>query len=230
MYERDEHGTERRGFSDENRSARKRRYYDDGRDTHGRYGQDYRRRRSRYESWTPGRSDWDDGRRERQDKPHRNGYTGSSRRHQPSPAPMFVGTSPDARLVSPWMGDHTPRSTVGASSWDYASSSPVPIRASGASAKFPRSRYGRASHRLSFSRENPQSFEGEANKKGVAEEHNYEITESMRLEMEYNSDRAWEDGTKMSLAQSKKLSQLTADNAQEDRQLLRTGAVVITSP
>lgn len=24
-----------------------------------------------------------------------------------------------------------------------------------------------------------------------SEEHNYEITESMRLEMEYNSDRAW---------------------------------------
>ncbi|XVF59162.1 hypothetical protein PTKIN_Ptkin07bG0253500 [Pterospermum kingtungense] len=34
------------------------------------------------------------------------------------------------------------------------------------------------------------------------------------------------DGTKMSLAQSKKLSQLTSDNAQwEDRQLLRSGAV-----
>lgn len=34
------------------------------------------------------------------------------------------------------------------------------------------------------------------------------------------------DGTKMTLAQSKKLSQLTADNAQwEDRQLLRSGAV-----
>lgn len=34
------------------------------------------------------------------------------------------------------------------------------------------------------------------------------------------------DGTKMSLAQTKKLSQLTADNAQwEDRQLLRSGAV-----
>lgn len=34
------------------------------------------------------------------------------------------------------------------------------------------------------------------------------------------------DGTKMTLSQSKKLSQLTADNAQwEDRQLLRSGAV-----
>lgn len=34
------------------------------------------------------------------------------------------------------------------------------------------------------------------------------------------------DGTKMTLAQSKKMSQLTADNAQwEDRQLLKSGAV-----
>lgn len=34
------------------------------------------------------------------------------------------------------------------------------------------------------------------------------------------------DGTKMTLAQTKKLSQRTADNAQwEDRQLLRSGAV-----
>lgn len=34
------------------------------------------------------------------------------------------------------------------------------------------------------------------------------------------------DGTKMSLAQSKKLSQLSADNAQwEDRQLMRSGTV-----
>lgn len=34
------------------------------------------------------------------------------------------------------------------------------------------------------------------------------------------------DGSKMSLAQSKKYSQLNADNAQwEDRQLLRSGAV-----
>ncbi|KAK8542519.1 hypothetical protein V6N13_136907 [Hibiscus sabdariffa] len=267
-YERDERGTKRRGFSDdsrsENRSARKRNYYDDRRDTHGRYSEDYRRSRSRYESWTPGRSDWDDGRWEWQDTPHRDGYSGSSKHHQPSPAPMFVGTSPDARLVSPWMGGHTPRSTVGASPWDYASPSPVPIRASGASAKSSSSRYGRQSHQLRFSRENSQSFEEETNKKGLAEEHNYEITESMRLEMEYNSDRAWydreegntmfdadsssfflgdeasfqkkeaelakrlvrRDGTKMSLAQSKKLSQLTADNAQwEDRQLLRSGAV-----
>ncbi|GMJ11646.1 FOREVER YOUNG, homolog in yeast PRP16, CLUMSY VEIN, embryo defective 3011 [Hibiscus trionum] len=239
---KDEHGSERRVFSDvsrsEERNARKRHYYDDGigRDTHG---DDFRRRRSRYETRTPGKSVRDDGRWEWQDKPHRFSYSGSSRRHQPSPA-------------------------IGASPWDYPSPSPVPIRASGTSAKFPHSRFGRTSHQLSFSRENHQSFEDEANKKGLAEEHNYEITESMRLEMEYNSDRAWydreegndmfdadsssfflgyeasfqkkeaelakrlvrRDGTKMSLAQSKKMSQLTADNAQwEDRQLLRSGAV-----
>ncbi|KAK6246536.1 hypothetical protein SCA6_009626, partial [Theobroma cacao] len=184
---------------------------------------------------------------------------------------MFVGASPDARLVSPWMGDRTPRSAgmlfgtaSGASPWDYASPSPVPIRASGASIKSSSSRYGRTSHQVSFSRESSESFEDEGDKTGLAEEHNYEITESMRLEMEYNSDRAWydreegntmldadsssfflgdeasfqkkevdlakrlvrRDGTRMSLAQSKKLSQLTADNAQwEDRQLLRSGAV-----
>ncbi|KAK8260864.1 hypothetical protein V6Z12_D13G147700 [Gossypium hirsutum] len=267
-YEREDHGVERRLSSDdsrnEHRNARKRHYYDDRRDTHGRYGEDYRRSRNRYESRTPGRSDWDDGRWEWQDTPNRDSYSGSSRRYQPSPAPMFLGASPDARLVSPWMGDRTPRSTVSASPWDYASPSPVPIRASGASVKSSSSRYGRTSHRLSFSSESSQSFEDEADKNSLAEEHNYEITESMRLEMEYNSDRAWydreegntmfdadssslflgdeasfqkkeaelakrlvrRDGTKMSLAQSKKLSQLTADNAQwEDRQLLRSGAV-----
>ncbi|KAH1032320.1 hypothetical protein J1N35_044494 [Gossypium stocksii] len=267
-HEREDHGVERRGSSDdsrnEHRNARKRHYYDDRRDTHGRYGEDYRRSRNRYESRTPGRFDWDDGRWEWQDTPNRDSYSGSSRRHQPSPAPMFLGASPDARLVSPWMGDRTPHSTVSASPWDYASPSPVPIRASGASVKSSSSRYGRTSHQLSFSRESSQSFEDEADKNSLAEEHNYEITESMRLEMEYNSDRAWydreegntmfdadssslflgdeasfqkkeaelakrlvrRDGTKMSLAQSKKLSQLTADNAQwEDRQLLRSGAV-----
>ncbi|XVE52800.1 hypothetical protein DITRI_Ditri02bG0153100 [Diplodiscus trichospermus] len=268
-YERHERGMERRGFSDdsrsENRNARKRHYYDDRRDTHGLYEDDYGRSRSRYESRTPGRADWDDGRWEWEDTPRRDSYSGSRRRHQPSPSPMLVGASPDARLVSPWMGDRTPRSSAtGASPWDYASPSPIPIRASGASVKSSSSRYGRSSHQLSFSRESSQSFEDEADKMDSAEENNYEITESMRLEMEYNSDRAWydreegntmfdadsssfflgdeasfqkkeaelakrlvrRDGTKMSLAQSKKLSQLTADNAQwEDRQLLRSGAV-----
>ncbi|KAK6230979.1 hypothetical protein QUC31_002497, partial [Theobroma cacao] len=276
-HERDERDRERRDFSDDSRSdsrnARKRHYYEDRRDTHGGYEEYYGRSGSRYESRkrTPGRSDWDDGKWEWEDTPHRDNYSGSNRRHQPSPSPMFVGASPDARLVSPWMGDRTPRSagmlfstSSGASPWDYASPSPVPIRASGASIKSSSSRYGRTSHQVSFSRESSQSFEDEGDKTGPAEEQNYEITESMRLEMEYNSDRAWydreegntmfdadsssfflgdeasfqkkeaelakrlvrRDGTRMSLAQSKKLSQLTADNAQwEDRQLLRSGAV-----
>jgi hypothetical protein len=54
-----------------------------------------------------GRSDWDHGRWEWEDTPRRDGVS-SSRRHQPSPSPMFVGASPDARLVSPW---HTPHSS-----------------------------------------------------------------------------------------------------------------------
>ncbi|PON50620.1 hypothetical protein PanWU01x14_221530 [Parasponia andersonii] len=104
----------------------------------------------------------------------------------------------------------------------------------------------------------------EAEGTGLAKEQKYKISESMHLEMEYNSDRAWydreegntmfdadsssfffgdeasfqkkeaelakrlvrRDGTKMTLTQSKKMSQRTADNAQwEDRQLLRSGAV-----
>lgn len=49
--------------------------------------------------------------------------------------------------------------TVSASPWDYASPSPVPIRASGASVKSSSSRYGRTSHQVSLSRESSQSFE-----------------------------------------------------------------------
>lgn len=33
--------------------------------------------------------------------------------------------------------------------------------------------------------------DGESGITNSTEEHKYEITESMRLEMEYNSDRAW---------------------------------------
>lgn len=57
-----------------------------------------------------GRSDWDNGRWEWEDTPRRDSVS-SSRRHQPSPSPMFVGASPDARLVSPWLGGHTPNSS-----------------------------------------------------------------------------------------------------------------------
>lgn len=55
-----------------------------------------------------GRSDWDDGRWEWEESPRRDNYPNTSRRHQPSPAPMLLGASPDARLVSPWLGGHTP--------------------------------------------------------------------------------------------------------------------------
>lgn len=58
-----------------------------------------------------GRSDWDDGRWEWEDTPRRDGYSNSSRRHQPSRSPMLLGASPDARLVSPWLGGNTPHSS-----------------------------------------------------------------------------------------------------------------------
>ena len=34
----------------------------------------------------------------------------SRRDLRPSPSPMLAGASPDARLVSPWLGGFTPRS------------------------------------------------------------------------------------------------------------------------
>ncbi|XP_031267984.1 pre-mRNA-splicing factor ATP-dependent RNA helicase DEAH7 isoform X1 [Pistacia vera] len=275
-YDRNGSGSERRYYKDDSRSESrgvsrrdsydsKERYH--GRETRGRYELDssgeYGRKRSRYEGSrrTPGRSDWDDGRWEWEETPRRESYSNSSRRHQPSPSPMFVGASPDARLVSPLS---TPRSTgYAASPWDHISPSPVPIRASGSSVRSSASGYSRKSHPLSFSTENSQSFEDEEDRTYSSKEDNYEITESMRLEMEYNSDRAWydrdegntfdgdsssfflgddasfqkkevelakrlvrKDGTRMSFAQSKKLSQITADNHQwEERQLLRSGAV-----
>nr|GME11287.1 pre-mRNA-splicing factor ATP-dependent RNA helicase DEAH7 [Ipomoea batatas] len=178
---------------------------------------------------------------------------------------MFIGASPDVRLVSPWLGGHTPRSGA-ASPWDSVAPSPTPIRASGSSVRSSGSRYGGKSSRLSSANTFRLSEDDGDDRIRGSEDDNQgmEITESMRLEMEYNSDRAWydreegstvfdtdrsslflgdeasfqkkeaelakrltrKDGTKMSLAQSKKLSQLTADNAQwEDRQLLRSGAV-----
>lgn len=278
--ERDDRGRDRKGHKDDARdesrrgrdrhsSDREERYR--GREARGRYEQeydgDYGRKRSRYEGSrrTPGRSDWDDGRWEWEETPRQDSYN-TSRRHHPSPSPMFVGASPDARLVSPWMGGQTPRSSGSAASpWDHISPSPVPIRASGSSFRSSTSKYGGRSHQLTFSTTSAPSLEdGEGDKTYSSEEHNHEITESMRQEMEYNSDRAWydreegntmfdadsssfflgdnasfqkkeaelakrlvrRDGTKMSLAQSKKLSQLSADNAQwEDRQLMRSGTV-----
>lgn len=207
-------------------------------------------------------TDWDDGRWEWEDTPRRDNYASSSRHYRSSPSPMLVGSSPDARLVSPWLGG-TPHSAAGSSSpWDHVAPSPVPIRASGASRKLSGSYSGGRSHRLSVSTIADAS-EGDNVKNSLTSER-IEITEEMRLEMEYDADRAWydqeehntvfdgnnsslfsgdeksyqkkeaelakkltrRDGSLMTLAQSKKLSQLTADNAQwEDRQLLRSGAV-----
>ncbi|KAH9708291.1 pre-mRNA-splicing factor ATP-dependent RNA helicase DEAH7 [Citrus sinensis] len=277
-HDRDDRGSERKYLKDDTRSESRGSSRRDNYDSKGRYrgreardrdepeyGGEYGRKRSKYDGTrrTPGRSDWDDGRWEWEDTPRREGYSNSSKRYQPSPSPMFVGASPDARLVSPLS---TPRSNgYAASPWDHISPSPVPIRASGSSVKSSSSGYSRRSHQLTFSRESSQSFEdGVADETNSDKEHNYEITESMRLEMEYNSDRAWydreegttmfdtdsssfilgddasyqkkevelakrlvrKDGSRMSLAQSKKLSQITADNHQwEERQLLRSGAV-----
>ncbi|KAJ0094471.1 hypothetical protein Patl1_16915 [Pistacia atlantica] len=281
-YDRTGSGSERRYYKDDSRSESrgvsrrdsydsKERYH--GRETRGRYESDssgeYGRKRSRYEGSrrTPGRSDWDDGRWEWEETPRRESYSNSSRRHQPSPSPMFVGASPDARLVSPLS---TPRST--GMIFEYVM---LPLHGTiflplqfqyvhlDPQLESSASGYSRKSHPLSFSTENSQSFEDEEDRTYSSKEDNYEITESMRLEMEYNSDRAWydrdegntfdgdsssfflgddasfqkkevelakrlvrKDGTRMSFAQSKKLSQITADNHQwEERQLLRSGAV-----
>ncbi|MQM09485.1 hypothetical protein Taro_042358 [Colocasia esculenta] len=209
---------------------------------------------------TPVRSDWDDGRWEWEDTPRRDSRSVASRHHRPSPSPMLAVASPDARLVSPWLGGHTPRST--ASPWDYASPSPVPIRASGASKRTSSFHNSRKSHQLTFSA--AASEITEVDESSFSTDHNHGIPEEMQQEMDYDADRAWydreehgtvndgdsssfffgddssyqkkeaelakrltrKDGTLMTLSQSKKLSQLTADNAQwEDRQLLRSGAV-----
>ncbi|GJW66694.1 pre-mRNA-splicing factor ATP-dependent RNA helicase DEAH7 [Tanacetum coccineum] len=97
---------------------------------------------------------------------------------------MLVGASPDARLVSPWLGGNTPG--YAASPWDNVAPSPVPIRASG-SVRSASSRTGGRSQRP-LDAENSQLTEDEEanNEKFI----NPEITESMRLEMEYDADRA----------------------------------------
>ncbi|XP_074321048.1 pre-mRNA-splicing factor ATP-dependent RNA helicase DEAH7-like isoform X1 [Silene latifolia] len=137
-----------------------------------------------------GRSDWDDGRWEWEDTPRRDGHHTSSKRYQPSPSPMLVGASPDARLVSPWQ---TPRSGAYSSPWDHVAPSPVPIRASGSSVRSSNSRYGERSNQKRVAGDvsvNVGDIDGDRN--SVALEHT-EITDSMRMEMEYNSDRAWYD-------------------------------------
>ncbi|XP_010549285.1 PREDICTED: pre-mRNA-splicing factor ATP-dependent RNA helicase DEAH7 isoform X2 [Tarenaya hassleriana] len=275
-YERDGSVRHRKEHRDDNRSEiprpRRRNTQDEmdryrGRDSYRRYDQDYygdKRRRHSSSRRTPGRSDWDDGKWEWEDSPYRESESSYNKRHQPSPSPMLAAASPDARLASPWLA--TPRSTVASvSPWDIGAPSPIPIRASGPSVRYSSSRYGGRSQQAAFSREGGLPVEhSDEDRSHTTEYHNPEITEAMRLEMEYNSDRAWydreegntmfdgdsssvflgdeasfqkkeaelakrlirKDGSRMSLAQSKKFSQRNADNAQwEDRQLLRSGAV-----
>ncbi|KNA17580.1 hypothetical protein SOVF_078160 [Spinacia oleracea] len=152
----------------------------------------YERKRSRYEGSrrTPGRSDWDDGRWEWDESPRHEGRYTPSKRYEPSPSPMLIGVSPDARLVSPWQ---TPRSGSYSSPWDLAAPSPVPIRASGSSVRSSSSRYeGRYKDRRTAG-DSHRSEDVDADRNAVAIDQNPEITEDMRLQMEYNSDRAWYD-------------------------------------
>ncbi|RYR51464.1 hypothetical protein Ahy_A06g026482 isoform A [Arachis hypogaea] len=233
-YERENYRNERRHHRDQSRSGSRRLQHVDNfeskepyfeRDSRSRYGHEYNRKSEHYfERDSCSRYDHEYGRK-------RSRYEGSRR--------------------TP--GGNTPYSS---SPWNHVSPSPIPIRASGSSVKSSTSRYSGRSHQLTFSSRASSSYEDE-----VTDKSEYEITESMRAEMEYDADRAWKvaqclmeeithpfflemrlpfkkkeaelakrltrrDETKMSLAQSKKLSQLTADNAQwEDRQLLRSGAV-----
>ncbi|KAF6161432.1 hypothetical protein GIB67_009311 [Kingdonia uniflora] len=270
-YDRDGRSRERRDYRDETRSESRRvrqRHDDDDnrhserRDKHGKYGDRRENTRDHYSRGTPER--WDNGKWEWEGTPYRNGQSTTGRHQSSSPYPMLGGASPDARMVSPWLGGHTPNSY--ASPWDSVPPSPDPIRATGNSVRASSSRLVGRSSQLSFSSKSsePSFEESVVGSRTFNNEGNYEISEQMRLEMEYNSDRAWydseegntlfdadtssfyqgdessfqkkeaelakrltrKDGTPMTLAQSKKLSQLTADNAQwEDRQLLRSGAV-----
>ncbi|GKB33770.1 hypothetical protein Tco_0873171, partial [Tanacetum coccineum] len=117
------------------------------------------------------RSDWDDGRWEWEEAP-RHDSCSSSWHYQPSPSPMLVGASPDARLVSPWLGN-----APAASPWDNVAPSHVPIRTSG-SVRSASSRTGGRSQRP-LDAENSQLTEDEEanNEKFI----NPEITESMTL-------------------------------------------------
>ncbi|PON64161.1 hypothetical protein PanWU01x14_126830 [Parasponia andersonii] len=236
--------SERRDYKDHRRTDKGRvrhRLSVEGKDQyHGRaeqdYGGDRKRKQSRFASskTTSVRFRWDDGEQEwEEDTAPRDRY--------PLPSPMFVGASPDATLVSPWFGGHTPRPYCN----HFCSNTCFWI----------------LDQIFKF-----QSWwkDGEIGKSDLVQDRKYEVTESMSLDIEYSLDLAWyereesgtifdadrssfflgdeasfqkketelakrlvrRDGTKMTLAQSKRMSQRTADNVRwEDRQLLRSGAV-----
>ncbi|KAL1312066.1 hypothetical protein HN51_038700 [Arachis hypogaea] len=195
-----EHYSERdsRSRYDHERGRSKESYSE--RDSPSRYDHEYGRKRSRYEGSkrTPGRPDWDDGQWEWEDTPRRDSVS-SSRHHQPSPSPMFLGASPDARLVSPWLGGKYEITESMHAEMEYDAD---------------RAWYDRE--------EGSTMFDGGDNSSlFLGDEATFQ-----KKEAELAKRLTRRDGTKMSLAQSKKLSQLTADKAQwEDRQLLRSGAV-----
>lgn len=177
---------QRNTYDEMDHYRRRESYRQSDRDYHG-------EKRRRYNSdWrTPGRSDWDDGQDEWERSPHGDRGSSYSRRPQPSPSPMLAAASPDARLASPWLD--TPRSTMSsASPWDMGAPSPIPIRASGSSIRSSSSRYGGRSNQLAYSREGDLTNEGHSDedRSQGAEEFKHEITETMRVEMEYQSDRA----------------------------------------
>ncbi|KAI3921650.1 hypothetical protein MKW92_042210 [Papaver armeniacum] len=136
-------------------------------------------------------------------------------KHGYSSRRVHVDFSPDGRLVSPWLGC-TPYAGSGASPWDCASPYCVPIRASGTSSvRYSSSRLGGRSHHLNSSAENSEFIRFSRDEDSFGKKKAEVVKKLIR-----------KDGTLMTLAQSKKLSQMTADYAQwEDRQLLRSGAV-----
>ncbi|XP_020581286.1 LOW QUALITY PROTEIN: pre-mRNA-splicing factor ATP-dependent RNA helicase DEAH7-like [Phalaenopsis equestris] len=232
------------------------------------FGSEKKLRQHEHPPRTPGGFDWDYERHEWEDTPtreNRDRYSVSHRSRYASRSPMLVGASPDARLVSPYLGGQTPRFAGVTSPWDSVAPSPEPIRASGRSSRRSSgSREVERSHQLTFSVASNSEID-DNERSSLATDQSYEMTEEMLYEMDYNADREWypvqfneeltmfdsynsslfqgddtfqkkeaelakkltrKDGSLMPLAQSRKLSQLTADNAQwEDRQLLRSGAV-----
>ncbi|GJY56394.1 pre-mRNA-splicing factor ATP-dependent RNA helicase DEAH7 [Tanacetum coccineum] len=111
------------------------------------------------------------------------------------------------RRVSP---EYDRRQGYAASPWDNVAPSPVPIRASG-SVRSASSRTGGRSHRP-LDAENSQLTEDEEanNEKFI----NPEITESMRLEMEYDADRACELEARVKERSKSKEDQLFTSSAQ----------------
>ncbi|KAG6394384.1 hypothetical protein SASPL_144968 [Salvia splendens] len=156
-----------------------------------------------------GMSDWDDGRWEWEESPRRDGHDSSSRRCRPTPPLCLLGPRLMHGLFLHVLElTFSACTATAASPWDSYAPCPTLIRARGVCF-----RYDREEGSSVYDADGSSAFLGDE-----ASFHKKEAELAKRL--------VRRDGTKMTLAQSKKLSQLTADNAQwEDRQLLRSGAV-----